>query len=236
MSTIGERILQLFFPITCTSCGEDLPADDHYRLCGPCGAKITLNTGLVCQKCGVPLPSGGAHCYRCRKNTKTHYAAIRSAAAYDGVLRDLLHKFKYMNRDYLDEFFGAMLVDALTLWKELPPVDAVAAVPLHWTKRLMRGYNQAELLAEKVSLHTGKPLLRRVLSRRRRTKAQYRLSREERRENLRGTFAARGLLKGTTILLIDDICTTGATIDACAAALKEAGARQVYGLTVARDG
>jgi ComF family protein len=230
-----RQLLQFFFPITCTACGVDLPADDIYRICDPCSEKIKFITGLYCQKCGVPLPFGGAHCYSCRKNGRLAYERIRSAAVYEGVLRDLVHKFKYMDRDYLDRLFGALLADTLTITPELGEVDAVVAVPAHWTRKLVRGYNQAELLAARVARSLEKPLAKGYLRRKKMTKAQYRLSRQERKDNLQGCFICDRELKGRTLLVVDDICTTGATIDACAAALRHAGAKKVYGLTLARD-
>ena len=232
-----HHFLHFFFPVTCAACGADLPADDYYRVCGNCVQRLPLIEGLFCQTCGVPLPDGGAHCYRCRKNPKRHYAIIRSAASYEDALKDLLHKFKYQNRDYLDRFFGKLLIDTTTLHPALLEADAIIPVPLHWTKKLRRGYNQSELLAVQLSRALGKPLLHTHLKKHRFTSSQASLTREKRLINLSSCFSCDNPqdLKGKTILLVDDVCTTGSTIDACAMALRQAGASAVHGLTVARD-
>jgi ComF family protein len=130
-----------------------------------------------------------------------------------------------------------MLFDAWGDHEGLGPVDAVVPVPLHWIRRRGRGYDQALLLAKDFSRRVGVPVEEGVLRRRRATKPQTELGRDERRENVRDAFEARRpeAVKGRTILLVDDVCTTGATIEACARALKAAGAKRVGALTAARQ-
>ena len=232
-----QRILGLFFPVTCIACGKDLPGDDYYRICDGCTTKIRLVEGLFCRKCGRPLPDGGAHCFDCRKKGRSHYEYARSAGVYEGLLRELIHKFKYQNKDYLDRLLGKMLIDAAERHKIIPETDAIIAVPLHWTKRMRRGYNQAGLLALRVAGHFGKPLIKRAVVRKKMTKTQIGLTREKRFENMKDSFAVRDAeaVRNKRILLIDDVCTTTATIDHCARALKKAGAKSVFALTLARD-
>jgi ComF family protein len=236
MARLGEHLLHFVFPITCSVCGRDLPADDYYRICMECMAGIKLINGTRCRTCGVPLPDGGAHCYDCRVRKKRMFALIRSAGVYEGPLRKVIHKFKYTDRDYLKRFLGALLVDAIRVNPELAAVDVVVPVPLHWTKRLRRGYNQAELLAKQVCEYLQKPLGN-VLVRSRSTRSQFLLGREDRARNIAGSFRCRdaGAVRRKTVLLVDDVCTTCATIDACARVLRDSGAKKVYGLTVARD-
>lgn len=235
---IFARILNIFFPISCAGCNTPLPAEDHYRVCPSCLEKIPFITGLVCVQCGEPLPDGGATCYACRHRTLRHITAIRSCVPYEGIARDFLKKFKYGNRDYLDRFLGRLLVAGFETHRRLfEDCDIVVPVPLHPLRRLMRGYNQAELLAHVLAVHIRKPVVSNVLRRVAYSRPQFRLGREERFENLKNVFSARktALLNGKNILLIDDICTTGATLSYCAAALRRTGAARVYGLTIARD-
>ncbi|GHT57248.1 hypothetical protein AGMMS50233_10420 [Endomicrobiia bacterium] len=115
--------------------------------------------------------------------------------------------------------------------------DFVVPVPLNILRRIKRGYNQAELLAEEISLKTNIPLLKNVLFRKKITKPQFRLSKVERSKNIKGSFFVKNyvIIKNKTILLIDDIATTSITVSSCSLALKTAGAKKVYVLTLARD-
>jgi ComF family protein len=180
------------------------------------------------------LPDGGARCGDCRGRRRA-FKLLRSAGVYEGSLQKLIKKFKYGGREDLARPLGRMLVD---LWREQPrlgPVDAVVPVPLHWLRERGRGYNQALVLAEYFGRKTGLPVVRALA--RRRSPSQTELRREERLENVRDAFrAARPeLARGKSLLLVDDVCTTGATLEACARALKAAGARRVAALTVARQ-
>jgi competence protein ComFC len=156
---------------------------------------------------------------------------------YKGPARELLRKFKYGGRDYLAGFLSRLLICALNNEPAMREADAVVPVPLHWTKRLTRGYNQSELLARETAAYLGKPVLGGVLVRKRMTSPQFHLSKGERLENLRGCFKVKqpSRLENMSVLLVDDICTTAATLEQCARVLKKAGASKVYGLTVARD-
>lgn len=231
------RILSFVFPITCTSCGADLPYDDRLRVCPDCQGKVRAITGLVCVQCGTPLESGGARCYDCKTGKKHHFYANRSAVRYEGVARELIVAFKYRFRDYLQGYLGAMLLACVRAQYRVEEIDIVVPVPMHWTKRLFRGYNQAALLAEHVARGIRRPLAVDALQRRRMTLAQAGLRREERLRNLDTAVIARSdvRVKGKHILLVDDVATTCATLDACARALLNAGAAKVSCATVARD-
>ncbi|HEV2448644.1 MAG TPA: ComF family protein, partial [Candidatus Sulfopaludibacter sp.] len=153
--------------------------------------------------------------------------------SYEGVLRELIHLFKYGRVKTLAEPLGGMLAAALPRDERF---DAVTAVPLHWRRRWQRGFNQSELLARVVARRTGIAAVS-ALRRIRATEAQAGLSNAGRRRNVAAAFGARrraGALAGRRILLIDDVMTTGSTAAACARALKRAGAARVALLTVAR--
>jgi ComF family protein len=170
------------------------------------------------------------------------FDAAYSYGAYEGVLRELIHIYKYGRVETLSRPLADLLRAALPRDEEW---DAVAAVPLHWRRRWQRGFNQSELLARDVARGSGAPLIR-PLQRVRATPAQAGLSRTARRRNMAAAFRVRRSaairsapirsesIEGRRILLIDDVLTTGSTVAACARALKQAGAARVIVLTVAR--
>ncbi|MBN1824433.1 MAG: ComF family protein [Endomicrobiales bacterium] len=236
ISGILKKLSSVFFPLTCAACGRDLPHDDELRVCAECRKRIELIDGLFCNKCGTPLPDGGAHCYRCRKEEKKHFESIRSACRYEGLVRGLVHKFKYKGRAYIDEYFGRLMTEVFEREKLSGEIDAIVPVPMHPLKKYVRGYDQSELLAAKISRKTGKRVLN-ALRRKKRTKPQFALKKNERNRNVEGSFAcvAPEEVSRKGILLVDDVVTTGATIEECAKTLKKSGAGKVYALTLARD-
>ena len=177
-----------------------------------------------------PLDSEG-RCGLCRAGLRGFDAAY-SFGAYDGALRKLIHLFKYARVEPLSRPLADWMASALPLDERF---DLITPVPLHWRRRLQRGFNQSERLAQRMARRTGIPVLR-ALSRVRVTEVQAGLSNAARRRNTTGAFRPRrsALLAGKRILLIDDVMTTGATAAACALALKRAGAERVALLTVAR--
>ncbi len=150
--------------------------------------------------------------------------------AYEGTLRKLIHLFKYSGMRGLEKPLGALLAAALPGDRQF---DAVVPVPLHWRRRWQRGFNQSELLGKIIARRRGIPLIR-ALRRCSATRAQAGLSNAQRRENVAGAFRARRRLAGLRILLVDDVMTTGATVGACAQALKKSGAKSVSVLSLAR--
>jgi len=150
--------------------------------------------------------------------------------AYEGTLRKLIHLFKYSGIRRMAEPLAALLAGALPRDRRF---DLVAPVPLHWRRKWQRGFNQSELLGRAIGRARGIPV-RNVLRRGVATRAQAGLSNAQRRENVAGAFRARRRVAGLRVLLIDDVMTTGATLGACARALKKAGAKSVSVLALAR--
>ena len=187
---------------------------------------------VACRLCGVitaaPSDLDGGACAR----ERPAYDQVAFYGAYQGPLRRLIHVLKYDRVASLARPLGERLA---AVAGELPPFDVVVPTPLDWRRRWRRGFNQAGLLAERVAGRltvSYKPhLLRRKLA-----PAQARLTSVERRRNLRGAVRARRPeeIAGRTVLVVDDVMTTGATLDACARALKRAGAKSVKGLILAR--
>lgn len=235
LKTIIKHAVNIFFPRACAGCGEDIPACSEHVVCDGCWQGIPRIVGLSCLVCGLPI-SGGFRCGDCRGGRRA-FRFMRSAGLYEGPLKRMVRKLKYGGREDVARPLGRLLADLWESEPRLAPVDVVMSVPLHWRRERMRGYNQAALLAGAFGGKTGLPVLEGVLRRRRATRTQTELGKSQRGENVRDAFDACRPedVAGLAVLLVDDVCTTGATLDACARALKKAGARRVGALTAARQ-
>ena len=223
-------------------CAECLgPARDR-RLpffCHPCWESIRPLDGPICPCCGQPFgsPVALAHspghlCGNCRESLPA-FDCARSPYAYEGVLARAIHMFKYHKCPSL----ASPLADLMLVWREqIPPVDLVLAVPLHPKRLRVREFNQSLLLAHRLASRLGLPLSLSHLLRVRPTLPQTELHRADRVQNVRRAFAAQhaDTLKGRTVLLVDDVFTTGATVNECAKALRRAGVKGVFVWTLAR--
>ena len=211
---LKEAILDLLFPPRCVGCG----AWGSF-LCSSCCVHLSH------------LPTPGAAC----QETHLFIDGIHSAYLMEGAVREAIHRLKYRNLRALARPLGRLLADYI----EAAPLlaEVIVPVPLHRRRLRERGYNQSALLAREMGRIVGLPLVEGCLARWRDTQAQARtLSAAERHSNVDGAFHCRdGRLATRSIILIDDVYTTGATLDACAAALKESGAAAVWGLTLARE-
>lgn len=199
--------------------------------CAACLASIERVQPPLCPLCGSSRRHPGL-CPTCQKKPLS-IDGIRAVTYHEGIVRKGIHRFKYWNLQELAEPLGHLLSDYL---RSNPlPIECIIPVPLHETRMKERGYNQAELLAGVVSNDTGLPLLAHSLHRIKRTLPQVELGADERLENVRGAFRCSDqAIEGKRILLIDDVTTTGATLEACSQALQEAGAVSVWGLVIAR--
>jgi ComF family protein len=218
----------------CAACDTPLENPTCGPVCESCWHRIATITPPVCETCAEPLPSWRIisieqrRCARCRRR-RTALSSARTIGAYDGTLRDIIHALKYDRRRSLAE----PLADRLRIHGAdvLMGADIAVPVPLHRSRRRRRGFNQAADLAR----HLGLPLAD-ALRRTRPTPSQTDLPAARRHANVRGAFALRRRhdVAGRCVVLVDDVSTTGATLEACAAVLLDAGAREVRALTVAR--
>lgn len=225
--SVRTRLLDLLFPMRCAACGRT-----GEMLCPACLAQVRPVPQPVCTRCGRPVATPG-RCEGCAHG-QFHVSAIRSAAVYAEPLDQAIHQFKYEGRPELHEPLGRLLAG---YWRaRAVTVDLVVAVPLHEKRLHERGYNQSDLLAAVLCREAGLPLLQPdVLRRQRETQQQVLLGPLQRRENVTGAFGWTGAeLAGCKVLLIDDVATTGSTLEACGQALLAAGASKVWALTVAR--
>ena len=230
----------------CACCRRPLDRPSDGPVCEACWQTIRPITPPVCDACGDPLPSwrtislAAAFCPRCRRRPR-HVDRGRAVGEYAGALRDIIHAFKYDGRRSIGRRLSALMRDRGA--DVLAGADCVVPVPLHRRPRRQRGFNQAADLAAGLGLP-----VRTVLRRVRATPSQVALPAARRHQNVRGAFAVvwpppwrigpwvgrPAPLAGACVVLIDDVSTTGATLDACARALKEAGVREVRALTAAR--
>jgi ComF family protein len=224
---LGGRLLDLLYPPRCVNCQKVGGA-----LCSNCISTIQPVPRPICTHCGAPLSSARAACSECR-DYPLHITRIRSLAWHEGAIRETIHALKYARRRDAAVPLAQMLAGSLVQSKI--SFDLITNVPLHESRLRERGYDQSALLAEHTA-SLARSVYMPTLQRTRATADQIGLNGQARRANVRGAFVAtrNNTIQGKTLILIDDVCTTGATLDACAAALFDTGAARVYGLTVAR--
>jgi ComF family protein len=244
---LGNVIADLLFPPRCVACHRS-----GAWLCAGCLADIQLMLPPLCAHCGVALspddrditpiqvPSKGAAkdlsrlCTQCQK-APLQLDGLRACAFHTGPLRKAIHQFKYEGLRSLAAPLGQLMSQA---WFALAPTggfDAIVPVPLHPARQRERGYNQATLLVREFSPSLNCPVVEDELVRVKATIPQIDLSAEQRRVNMQHAFkCTKGSLAGKRVLLVDDVCTTGATLEAAAAALYQAGAASVWSFTLAR--
>ncbi|MCX5783551.1 MAG: ComF family protein [Elusimicrobia bacterium] len=236
---LRDVLLHIIFPRTCFCCLADLKFGQDGPLCPSCKNGLKLLPELHCVRCGVMLSGGGAHCFHCRGSKAVRYKCkvIRSAFVFTPQIRAVIHGLKYRNKTYLAQYLAKHLLDTFLLYDELHDCQCLIPVPLSAGKFRQRGFNQSELLARELAKLSGAPMLSDALEKIKNTTSQASLNREQRLENVSDAFcvAKPELIKGKIILLIDDVATTGSTLEACAIALRKAGAKSVKALTVARE-
>jgi ComF family protein len=228
-------LLAAVFPTRCRACSAALERPADGPLCAACWSRLPRHQAPLCE-CGVPLPASAATpCGRCRRGLG-HVARGFSLGPYKGVLRTLVLELKYRSRRRLADRLAELVCTAPGASAALPEGALLVPVPLHPRRARQRGFNQSELLAAGISRRTGLPVAPRALLRKRDTPAQAGLSAAARRRNVAGAFVVRqaSRVRGRTVVLVDDVLTTGATTRACALALLQAGAGAVHVLTLAR--
>jgi ComF family protein len=220
--------LNILFPQKCLGCGEE-----GELICPTCRRSLPAIIPPICPQCGRPQSSS----IMCPSCVAGRYAidGIRSPLKFEGVAREAIHQFKYKNLRSLAGPLASVMGEYLV--KYPLQVQLLVPVPLHAKRLKERGYNQSSLLAGELSKITGLPLANDLVVRIKYLGPQAKTrNAEERRQNVKTAFACgTSTLRGGDILLIDDVSTSGATLDACAAALKSAGANSVWGLVAARE-
>jgi len=234
----AHNLIGLIFPNRCLMCEAPLDPARSSPLCPGHAREIVRVEPPVCSKCGRKLFGESVEalvCSECRSG-RICYDVGYSAYVFAGPIRDLVHFFKYRRRRYLQSFLGGLLLDYVRGRADIAPSDVIIPVPLHWWGYCRRGFNQAIDLAKPLSKHFHIPIMKRNLRRVRHTRRQVGLSRVERRANIKNAFEVSrpAKLAGKSILLIDDVITTGATLNECARVLKQAGVSRITILTLAQ--
>jgi competence protein ComFC len=252
LAEAGDALVSVLFPAGCRLCERLLTRASRVPICGECLASFVALPGRVCEICGSPPetsfvtspreaettdPADGHRsvCVACQVRTYM-FDRARSYAAYDGALVRAIVMLKFERIEPLGAWFAERLVEIVRREAETLAADVVVPVPLHRERERERGYNQADLVARPLAKHLGLPYRAVLLVRTRPRPDKHVLSSAERWESVRGAFATRpgSQVDKLRVLLVDDVMTTGATLDACAKALRGAGAKSVIGLTVAR--
>ncbi len=225
--------LHWLLPQTCCHCREDLAPNWRKPLCPSCLKDLVPAEPPFCLRCAEPLASGQALCPACAGRPFA-CRTIRAAFLYKGPVPALAHGFKYRGRQDAARAAGRWMAEHWTRFGELSGYDALVPVPLHPGRLRERGYNQAEILSRELGLATGLPV-KHLLERSKATKPQWDLDREARRKNLAGAFMGKPQARGLSALIIDDICTSGTSLEECGRALHRAGALRVAAFVFARQ-
>lgn len=232
-----DRVMHALLPAPCLGCGQPLPARrSPLGLCAGCRARLSPLPREACAVCARPLAAHALpedwRCGACREHPPG-FDRLLALWSYRPPLDAVVRGLKFGRLDYLGRHFAEALAESFA--DRFGEVDLVAPVPLHWRRRLERGYNQAERIAAPLARRLAVPCAA-VLSRNRATPPQSLLGRADRLANLRRAFRAPrpDRVRGLRILLVDDVATTGATLDAAASALRKAGAAAVTALVAGR--
>jgi ComF family protein len=232
-----KRLLDILYPRRCIGCGLSSP-ETFRHICWDCWSDTTRVEAPFCDLCGDPVAGAVDHdfiCYSCSAE-KPAFNGARSAARYDGVVGDALRKLKYEQALWLAPDLAVLLKNCLQAEYPDYSFDLLVPVPLFHVRRRHRGYNQSALLAHELGKIMGSPSCASVLRRIKPTTSQTNLTAKERLSNVSKAFQSKNeaRLAGRKVLLVDDVMTTGATVNACCKALKKGGAATVHVVTVAR--
>lgn len=230
-------MLDLLYPRNCIQCGVSAP-DALLHICWDCLSDTPKVEPPFCVCCGDPVAGDIQHdytCYACSRNTPA-FTFARSAVRYEGAVGTALRDLKYNNAVWVAQELAELLLACVRAEYSDEEFDFVSAVPLHPSRQRARGFNQSGLLAASLARKMNLPYKEKAARRVRPTSTQTGLTAPQRAANVSGAFRSGifSSLKGKRILLVDDVMTTGATVNACADALKKAGAKSIHVVTVAR--
>ncbi len=241
LNTVKTFILDMIFPRYCLGCRKEMASKQAVLVCDACFDKIALNSGVQCHICGLRNTKGT--CKKCRK--KTPLKGLLAASQYENpILKEMIHQFKYQSVESLKEPLAELIVAYIA--KELL-IDKLAnsvlvPIPLTLKRKINRGFNQSELLAKEIGKFLNCPVIN-LLKRKKFTSPQAEISDwQKRKENISGAFCLstsyphfyrfrKPIIK---IILVDDVATSGATLEEAAHVLKSAGIKEIYGLVVAK--
>ena len=236
MSFMVEKLFQFLLPKQCHCC-EKFLGEGQQGICTDCLSEIHWIEPPFCSVCGAPFVSKEVRNHPCSNclTKRKYFTMARALGAYDGSLQDAIHRWKYQGKIALTSFFGEWMTERLYDYWDPNLFDLLIPVPLYPRRLRERGFNQALLLVKELSHRTGIPCGKRVLQKVRPTVPQVNLNGVEREKEVRESFhiIKRKEVEGKSILLVDDVYTTGATVNECSKVLLAAGAERVDVLTLA---
>lgn len=233
---IFKSMLDMIYPekMNCIFCRAPLQRYNDYQLCGLCMSLLPFLSGDTCSKCGKPLDRGSSHgiCSDCA-DIDVYFDGAASVFEYAGIIQSAIYRLKYDGDRDIASVLGKFMARELDQRNWRP--DVIIPVPLHLDRLNERGFNQSELLAATIGRESGIDVATGVLTRKKYTESQVSLTRLERRQNVRGVFEADGsrTIKDKSVLVVDDIMTTGATLNECSRALKGLDPASIYCLSAA---
>ncbi len=232
---IVSRVVEEIFPenMTCNACGMEMDHDDRYGLCSKCMSSIDMIDEMACEVCGAKIFADTRICTDCMARSRVvdrNYSAV----VYSGIMTRLIHDYKYGGKKYLGKTLGNMLYDKYLAVREEIDADVIIPVPLNINRERDRGFNQAFVMLQQFDVDKDRieeNILVRIVD----TPQQMSLPKDKRLKNVEGAFSVIDdiSVKGCNVLLVDDIYTTGSTIDECAKMLYNAGANKVISITLA---
>ena len=229
-----NSFINLVYPLKCQICNTALHHNNTDSICLDCRHDIKINLPPFCIKCGRPLQNNTDSCKHKHQNLSNINRAW-IACSYEGIVRTLIHRLKYNNKLVLINFVASICCNFAEKFIDLNEIDYIIYVPLDRQKKMQRDFNQSELIAKKIAKHFGIKVLDQTLLKIRATKSQVEIDGHERLSNLTGAFKVKknDIVKDKKVLIIDDVLTTGSTLNECAYCLKQAGAHSVYAFTLA---
>ncbi len=231
-------VLDIVFPPKCIFCNCIMPIRTKICICESCEEEVPFIKGKVCNKCGQPMEASAQSdmCLDCRRNPHEYIQGI-SVLEYKGKVKHTIVRLKFYGKKKYAEALGSIVANKIKSMNNWPSFDLIVYTPLHKTSYTKRGYNQAGLIAGTISKEMGVDIGKDVLLKIRKTKSQNKLTRAQRLINIKNAFSvnnrALDLVKDACILLVDDVYTTGTTVDECTRTLKKAGANKVFVVTAA---
>ena len=240
VSGLAFELLNIIFPRRCALCGCSIPSEDAFEVCPACKTQLPLHAKSSCVVCGKAMDgslvgAGIVRCGDCRLKPPPVDATV-AALRYEGTGRQLIHRFKFGGMRKIAGTLAPIICSRIHVRPDMGNADLIVPIPLHRGRLFARGYNQAYLLAMEIGCILSIPVSAGLIERRLDTPSQSSLTRQKRFANMKKAFCVTdtAVLKGTAILLVDDVMTTGATIFEAAKTLKKAGARRVTCAVAAR--
>ncbi|MDD2899637.1 MAG: ComF family protein [Desulfuromonadaceae bacterium] len=232
-----NALCDVILPPICHICRNFIPNAGTLHICPDCHDRLPCAASPLCPTCGIPFAGAGAdhRCGACLTHPP-HFDSARAPFLYEGTIRDLIHAFKYDRRTHLRRPLALLILEGLGEALIEQRLDLIIPVPLHRSRLRQRSFNQAALIGNLLSRRLSLPIMPDTLFRNRPTEPQINLPAAERRQNVKGAFTVHipEHIAGKRILLLDDVMTTGSTMDECAKELKDSGAAAVMAVTVAR--